>query len=138
VHMVRRVCDDDGDGTCDATVVTRLRTDSSSIVRGHLKGVVPSLDAIATTTPDEVVGLALDIAVALMAMRAPEVMLMDGQALRKRAEADCVAFRENRRGADGVTAENEGGDFVIGDPDDWDESTSEPVWGWGTGGTSGF
>ena len=85
MHMVRRVCDDDGDNTADATVVTRLRTDASSIVRGHLKGAVPSLDSIATTTPNEVVGLALDVAVALMAMRAPEVMLMDGQALRKRA-----------------------------------------------------
>ena len=133
-HMLRRVCDDDGSGVAKASVVTRLRTDASSITRGYLKGCVPSLDDIATTTPDEIVQLAIDVAVALMAMRSPEVMLMNGQSLRNRAEADCKAFRENRRGAAGVTAENEGGDFVIGNPSDWNEDEAEPVFLWGTSG----
>lgn len=132
-HNVRRVCDDDNDGVADAAVVTSLLTDSSAIVRGHLKGVL-DLTAVAASPPEEVVRLTLDVAVAFMAMRAPEVMMMNGQQLRNRAEADCKAFRENKRGASGFDAENEGGEINCGDPDEFDEDEYEPVFQWGTPG----
>jgi phage gp36-like protein len=121
-HTVLRCCDDDSDGIADAAVVTRILTDASSVTRGHLIGVFDGLDAIATTVPSEVLQLTLDVAVAMLAQRAPEVMRMDGERLRKRAEADLIRLRENHRGITGHTAENEGGYWGQGDPDDFNES----------------
>jgi phage gp36-like protein len=134
-QALRRCLDDDNDGDADTATVTQFLTDASSKVRTFLAGnhSAATLAAIVTTTPDEVVRLALDVAQAMLAMRHPEVFRIDGEAMMRVAVTELKALRLNEIAIAGITAENEGGENSIGDPNDWDEDDYEPFFQYGMG-----
>ena len=128
VQAVRRCLDDDADGDADSDAVTRFLTDASSKTRTYLAGnhSAAQVTAIATTTPDEVKRLALDVAHAMLAQRHPEVFRVDGFALMRDAIAELKALRLNETKIPGVTPTNEGGESYVGSYDDWDEDEYSP------------
>ena len=92
---LRRIYDDDLDGTADPAPVAQLIADACSKVAGYLQGVY-SLDAVAAAPPHEVIRLSLDVAVAMVAIRHPEVLPHhDGLELMKAADRDLAALRKN-------------------------------------------
>jgi phage gp36-like protein len=117
--VVRRLLDDDRDGSADATPVARVIADASAKVAGYLRGVY-SLAAIETTTPEEVKRLTLDVACAYLAQRHPEVLRLDW------AEAMKLVDRELKDLRNGVSrldvedapepAANQGGSTSSGNP----------------------
>ena len=79
---VRRILDDDSDGSADANPITRVLEDSSAKVAGYLRGIY-DLDTIAANPPNEVKRLTLDVAVAYLAQRHPERVRRDWVELMK-------------------------------------------------------
>lgn len=68
-YVVRRILDDNGDGTTDAAVLSQLLDEATSYVDGFLRAVYP---LPLTTVPNELVRLTLDIASAYLYQRFPE------------------------------------------------------------------
>jgi hypothetical protein len=123
---VRRVLDDDADGTADSAPLAALCADASSKVAGYLQGVY-ELATVAASPPREVIRLTLDVAVAMCAQRHPEVMRgLDWVELMKAADRDLAALRKNATALDTDVApqpaSNEGGN-IFPDPETEDVYT---------------
>lgn len=132
VKRVQRIFDDDNDGVVDSDPLMQLRRDASSKVASYLEpiGLMPRLEALVNPTtgellapasgfPEEVVRLALDVAVALACQRFPEIMRQDWQTLMAQAEKDLDRLRTNKTSLGGQGAQeaaNEGGAIRSGDP----------------------
>lgn len=132
---VKRLYDDNSDGTADTDPVNQLRADASSKVRSYLEpmGIMDSLVALFNQTtgelltgkvlPDEVIRLTLDVAVALAAQRHPEVMRQDWRLLMQQCDADLKALREGKTSLGGGTqgsvatpeSEIQGATVIVGD-----------------------
>ena len=134
-QVVRRVLDDDNNGTADANPVTRLLADASAKVAGYLRGIY-SLDAVAATTPEEVKRITLDVAHAYLMLRHPEWVRGDGHELMKLATAELKDLRNgvSRLDVEGSPepAANTGGTVIQGDLD-VSESVFAPTFGHGFG-----
>ena len=147
---VKRIYDDNSDGTADTDPVNQLRADASSKVRSYLEplGIMASLEALFNQTtgellsgkvlPDEIVRLALDVGVALAAQRHPEVMRQDWTLLMKQADADLCKLRDGKTSLGGgtqgsvATPQSEIQGSVVGRPsreDDPDDSRPAQQWG---------
>ncbi len=139
VAKVRRLLDDDNNGTADATSVQRLIKDASSKVAGILRANYP-LDVIiamsADDLPEEIKRLTLDGVVAYAAQRHPEVMNRDWVELMKAWNADLKMLRnaETRLDIQGSPEppQNVGGDVATGDPAN-PNANQRPFFLWGTG-----
>ena len=133
---VRRIFDDDNDGSADASPVSRVLADASAKVAGYLRTMY-SLDAVAANTPEEVKRLALDVAVAYLAMRNPEYFRADGGRLLDIAVKELQAIRrgESRLDVEGSPepAQNAGGLVEQGDPALFQPDDFRPTFGWGFG-----
>ena len=129
---VKRIYDDNSDGDADANPIKQLRADASSKVRSYLEplGVMPTFAAMVNATtgelltgqtfPEEIVRLALDVAVALAAQRHPEVVCMDWRPLMEQCDKDLARLREGKTtlGGQGAPAPvNQGAEVRSGDPD---------------------
>lgn len=134
--VVRRLLDDDRDGTADDNAVTRVIADSCAKVAGYVSPVYTRADVDAAVPP-EVVRLSLDVAVAYLAQRHPEFVRRDWEPLMKYADAELKAMRAGKTnlGVDGSPepAVSAGADITVGDPDTFDEDTYEPTFQWGSG-----
>lgn len=123
-QRVKDILDDDNSGTADATAVTRILADASAKVAGVLRGIY-DLTAVATTTPEEVKRLALDVAVVYAAQRHPEVVRRDWQPLLKAVQYDLESLRTGKTRLDVVStpepAANEGGSITSTVVDDDDQ-----------------
>jgi hypothetical protein len=112
---VKRLYDDNSDGSADTDPVNQLRADASSKVRSYLEpmGIMPALEALFDqgsgellankVLPDEIVRLALDVAVAMACQRHPEVMRQDWSLLMKQADADLSKLRDGKTSLGGGT-----------------------------------
>lgn len=105
VSVVRRIYDDNNDGTADTTVVDRLREDATSWVSSRL---IPTyglsmLTYDSTTVPNEVKRIALDVAAAYAAQRHPEAVTLDWEKLLKQAKEDIAEHAAAKRHADSST-----------------------------------
>jgi len=123
-HAHDRVFDDDEEGVFNPEAEEQLRKDASGKVLGRLGGSY-DVDAIrglaAEDTPDELVRITLDVAQAMMAIRCPNIMDVDGHRLMRRADEDLQAIRLNKAGL-GVTTtpeppSNEGAEVFGRNPD---------------------
>jgi len=117
---VSQVFDDDNSGSSDVAPIALLIADASSKVDSYLRGTYSKYMPF-ETVPNEVKRLALDVAVAFVAQRHPEVVRMAWKELMDAAEADLAKLRDGKTRldvADAVPANAGGG--VIGD----DETTS--------------
>ena len=107
--VVRRIYDDDNNGTADAAPVALLLLDASSKVAGALGPVYP-IDTIremdAAELPGEVVRIALDVAHAMAAQRHPEFVKGDWVELMKAADRDLKMVRDTTHNL-GVTGDPE-------------------------------
>lgn len=92
---VRRIFDDNNDGTADNDVITQLLEDASSKVDSYLAGVFEL--PLAQPYPHEVLRLELDVAVAMAAQRFPETLrMMDAKVLMEMAEKDLDRLRTGK------------------------------------------
>lgn len=118
--VVKRIYDDDNDGTADADPVNRLCKDASARVAGFLRGIY-SLDAVAAAPPEEVIRLTLDVAEALAAKRFPRAVMRDWMPLWKVATDELKDLRNGvtRLDVEGSPepAANQGGEVASGNPD---------------------
>jgi phage gp36-like protein len=118
VATVRRIFDDNNDGTADSGPLTRLLTDASSKLRATL-GPLYDLDKLDPATSDELVRISLDIAHAYAAQRHPEFVRVDGFKLMQQAEKELEKIRAGlaNLGTKGTPepAANQGG-IVTEDP----------------------
>jgi phage gp36-like protein len=112
--IVARLFDDDANGTADTNPLNRLISDASSKVDSYLRGIYPL--PLSAPYPNEVVRLALDVAVAYCAQRHPEVVRRDWEALMKAAEVDLKRLRNGETRLDIVAtpepAANHGASFT--------------------------
>lgn len=135
-NVVRRIFDDDGDGTADAAAITRILADASAKVAGYLRTMYTLAD-IEASTPEEVKRITLDVAVAYLTIRNPEYFRGDGAGLLKIAVDELKALRtgESRLDVEGSPepAENAGGLVEEGDPSLYQPDTFKPTFGWGFG-----
>jgi phage gp36-like protein len=92
---IKNIYDDDNDGTADSPAVDRLRADATSKVASYLHGLY-DLDVIAADPPNEVVRLALDVAVAYAAQRFPSYVRRDWKPLLEAAELDLGRLRSGK------------------------------------------
>lgn len=90
---VRRILDDNNDGTADAARVTRLLADASAKVAGSLRGKY-ILSAVETNTPEEVKRIALDIAHAYACKNHPEWVRGDWVEMLKMSDRELTAIRK--------------------------------------------
>lgn len=127
---LRRGFDDDNDGAADANPITRLIADASAKVAAAMRGKY-DLDAVASSTPEEVKRLTLDVAHAYAALRHPSYVQADGFELMKLANAELKMLRngEMRLDVEGTPEPREdvGGGYVEGDPDTFDATTHRPA-----------
>ncbi len=105
---VQRIFDDNADGSVDTDPVNQLRADASSKVRSFLEpmGTFASIVLLFNQTtgelltgkilPEEVVRLALDVAVALACQRHPEVMRQDWVKLMDQVDKDLAKLRDGK------------------------------------------
>lgn len=92
---VRRIFDDNNDGTADNDVITQLLEDASSKVDSYLGGVFEL--PLSQPYPHEVLRLELDVAVAFAAGRFPETLrMMDAKVLMEMAEKDLDRLRTGK------------------------------------------
>lgn len=91
--VVRRIYDDNNDGTADTDPIEQLRLDASSKVRGKL-GPVYNPELLLGALADELVRIGLDQAVAMAAQRFPEVMRKDWEKLMTQADKDLSELRK--------------------------------------------
>ena len=115
VKKVKRIYDDNSDGSADTNPVNQLRADASSKVRSYLEpmGIMPEIEELFNQTtgellsgkvlPDEIVRLALDVGVALAAQRHPEVMRQDWVLLMKQCDSDLCRLRDGKTSLGGGT-----------------------------------
>lgn len=89
---VGRVCDDFDQGSSSNDAIEQILFDGSSKVRGRL-GPLCDLSQLDVFSATEVVRLTLDVCGAYMALRHPEVMRKDGDAMMRQADADLKAVR---------------------------------------------
>jgi hypothetical protein len=148
---VKRIYDDNSDGTADTDAINQLRADASSKVRSYLDamGIMAKLEPLfdqttgellaGKTVPEEVVRLTLDVGVALAAQRHPEVMRQDWIALMKQCESDLCKLRDGKTSLGGGTQGGvetpetsiHGSTVIIGDPDavsSNDDDSTEGRW----------
>lgn len=134
-RKIKRLLDDNQDGLADTDAVNQLRADASSKVRSYIEpmGVMPTIEALFNQTsgellngkklPDELVRLALDVAVALAAQRHPEVMRQDWRQLMEQVDKDLCKLRDGKTSLGGGTqggvatpeSQVQGGTVVIAD-----------------------
>lgn len=119
VKRLKRICDDNSDGTADTDPVNQLRADASSKVRSYLEpmGMMVALAAMfneatgellsGKVVPEEIVRLTLDVVAALCAQRHPEVMRMDWRTLMEQCDKDLSRLRDGKTSLGGGT---QGGD----------------------------
>ena len=90
--VVRRIYDDNNDGTADTDPLTLLLAHASSKVDSYLAplGVLP----LTAPYPTEVVRLTLEVAVAFGAQRHPEAVRQDWRLLMEQAEKDLMRLRK--------------------------------------------
>ncbi len=93
-----RVFDDSGQGSADDDAINQILDDVSSMLRGKI-GPVADLAGFTPETQSEVRRIGLDVAVAMAAIRHPEVMRKDGIKLMEMARRD---LREIRLGHAGI------------------------------------
>lgn len=103
---LKRICDDNSDGDADDDPVALVRRDASSKVMSYVKplGIAPQIEALFATNgelvdansgPDEeLVRLALNVAVAMLCQRHPEVMRLDWQKLMDDADKELDKLRK--------------------------------------------
>jgi len=91
-RVLREVLDDENVGLASADSVTRILKDASAKVAGYLRGTY-DLTTVASVLPEEVVRLTLDVAVAYLAQRHPEVMRVDWTPLMEQADKELKALR---------------------------------------------
>lgn len=86
--------DDDNDGEADATAIARIVEDASSYCDGYFAalGILP----FQGDPPSTVKRLALDVAVAFVAQRHPEVLHRDWEALLKAASDELDGLRKGK------------------------------------------
>ncbi len=115
-QIVKQILDDDNDGFADVGAVARLQADSDSKVESYLRPIY-DLTVVRATPPNEVKRLSLDVAVAMAAMRHPEVRRTDGPELMSMAERDLERLRTGKTRLDVVgspePAANVGGTVVV-------------------------
>ncbi len=115
-QTVREVFDDDNTGTPSSTALARLIGDACSKVDSYLQPVyglplVPTWDDatdpghLLPIYPTEVVRLALDVAVAMLAQRHPEYVKRDWERLMKAAEDDLMKLRKSTTTLDSAPPE---------------------------------
>lgn len=126
---VKRMFDDDANGTADVNPVKQLRQDASSKVASYLEpiGIITSMGtyfdgstgelvAQASVHP-EIVRLTLDVAQAMAAQRHPTIWQIDWEKLMKGAETDLKNLREGKTSLGGNGAPevvNQGAFLVSG------------------------
>ena len=100
---IRRALDDDNDGTADTPVLNQLIQDAESKFRGWI-GPVYVQSVVKDSQPTEAKRLCLDIFMALVAQRHPEVYRADWEAMMKGAERDLQQLRKGmtNMGVDGA------------------------------------
>jgi len=134
---LKRIFDDDRDGTADVDPVTQLLADAKSKVFGVLRATGYTLADVEANPPHEVNRLMLDAAVAYAAQRHPEVVRRDWVPLMAQVDADLMKIRKGviRLDVAGTPEPptNEGGSFTVGDPADFDASTYKRTFGDGFG-----
>lgn len=116
---VREVLDDNNDGTPDSDVIEQVRKDATSKVDSTLAAVGIVVDM--NDVPYEVTRLSLDVAVAFLAQRHPEVMRKDWVALMAEAERELKALRDNET----VLGPPPAPEAVLGGPEVFETSCSE-------------
>lgn len=137
--VVRRLLDDDNDGTADANALERLKLDASARVAGFMRGIYP-IDTIkamaAEDLPEETKRLTLDGVVTYAAQRHPSYVGGDWVELWKAWTAELKEFRAGLTSLDvdgsPEPAANQGTEVSVGDPDTFDEDCFEPDFAWGT------
>lgn len=92
---VQRICDDSSAGEPDENAVNSILDYASSMLRGKL-GPVADLTTFDEDTQSEVMRIGLDICHARAAIRHPEVMRIDGQAMMRVAKAELEEIRINK------------------------------------------
>jgi hypothetical protein len=90
--IVKRIYDDNNDGSADSDPLNQLLLDASSKFRGAL-GTIYDIDTFDQNTLDEVVRISLDIAQAYAAQRHSEIVRVDGFKLMQQAEKDIEKIR---------------------------------------------
>ncbi len=125
VKSVARLFDDNVDGTADITALARLVADASSKVDSYLRNLYTL--PLTAPYPNEVIRLALDVAVAYCAQRHPEVVRKDWEKLMAQAEADLDRLRKGVTRLDVVStpepAANHGAAVIHNNPDRATEAT---------------
>lgn len=92
--VMLRVLDDNDDGAVDTKVVEQLLVDATSKVRSHI-GTIYELSHIAEpAVQEEVVRLTLDVAQAMLAIRFPEAVRVDGYKMMEYADRELKKLRE--------------------------------------------
>lgn len=136
---VRRILDDDNDGSADTDPVTALLRDAMSKVCSYL-GPIFDLDLIDPAQQPEVLRLTLDVAQAMAAQRHPEYMRVDGYKMMAQAEKDLRLLREGMTNlatkAPPEPAANQGVKFNSGNPLEPDKFPARFSDNWG--GRGGF
>lgn len=129
------IYDDNRDGTADADPIAQLAADAKSKLFGTLRGIY-DLAAVEASPPNEVSRLMLDIMVAYAAQRHPEAVRRDWVPLMAQADADLMKLRTGKIRLDvegsPEPAANQGTEFSVGDPDNFDEDTFQPHFDWST------
>lgn len=122
--VVRRVMDDNNDGTADANPLAQLIADAESRFEAHCSGIYP-LDTLRSVKPHEAVRLVLDVAEALAARRFPRAFGRDWFPLWQATESELNKLRQRKTRLDidsaPEPAENEGGKVFVGSAEVSDE-----------------
>jgi len=112
--VVKRIYDDNNDGTADTNPVTQLIVDAEARFEGYCRGIY-DLAALRAAHPAEAVRMCLDIAEALACKRFPKAATREWLPLWQASEAELKALRkgETRLDIEGSPepAANEGGDY---------------------------
>ena len=119
--VVRRICDDDNDGTADSNAIDELIESSESRVEGACRDIY-DLTALRAASPGEIKRLVLDGIVAYAAMRFPKAMSRPWEPLMESWRKDLKALRAGEYGLDIVgppePAANKGGEILTGSVED--------------------
>lgn len=140
---IKRMYDDDGNGTADLNPVKQLRQDASSKVASYLEplGIISQMSTYFDGTTGEVVSgdvtvhpeiirLTLDVAQAMAAQRHPTIWQIDWCKLMEAAEGDLKNLRDGKTslGGNGAPEVANQGAFLVSGNTATENATTQRFW----------
>jgi phage gp36-like protein len=114
--VVKRIYDDNNDGTSDTSPLARVVADAESRFESFCRGIY-SLTALRASPPSEAVRLCLDVAEALACRRFPRAVNREWQELWGASTAELKSLRrgETRLDVEGTPepGANQGGEYTV-------------------------